>query len=288
MKAMVFAVLLTFAAALAALAQTPGTVKTNPKDGLKYVWIPPGTFMMGCSPGDNQCFDDEKPPHEVIISKGFWMGQTEVTVAAYKRFVAATGRKMPPEPSYDHKPLNPGWGGQAMPMADVTWDEAQAYCRWEGGRLPKEAEWEYAGRGGSTRARYGDLDEIAWYADNSGRQHLDSARILREDLTHYGKCLNENGDGIHDVGLKRANRFRLYDMLGNVAEWVYDWYAPNFYQNSPPEDPFGPMSGEERVQRGASWYVNPWGVRISKRGEYSPDERGSNCGFRCAREVNLP
>ena len=86
----------------------PGMVSVNPKDGLKYVWIPPGTFMMGCSPGDNECTGDEKPAHRVMITKGFWMGQTEVTVAAYKRFAAATRRQMPPEPDYSGRPLNPG------------------------------------------------------------------------------------------------------------------------------------------------------------------------------------
>ena len=74
------------------------TVRENPKDGLKYVWIPPGTFMMGCSPGDSECDNDEKPAHQVTITKGFWMGQTVVTVGAYKRFAGATGRQMPPEP----------------------------------------------------------------------------------------------------------------------------------------------------------------------------------------------
>ena len=79
--------------------ESKGEVRVNPKDGLKYVWIPPGTFMMGCSPGDNECEDDEKPPHQVTITKGFWLGQTEVTVGAYKRFAGATGRQMPPEPN---------------------------------------------------------------------------------------------------------------------------------------------------------------------------------------------
>ena len=78
----------------------PRTVKTSPKDGLKYVWIPAGTFMMGCSPGDSQCAAGERPAHQVTITKGFWMGQTDVTVAAYKRFVAVTGKRMPTEPNY--------------------------------------------------------------------------------------------------------------------------------------------------------------------------------------------
>jgi formylglycine-generating enzyme required for sulfatase activity len=90
-------------------APTPaaGTVKENPKDGLKYVWILPGTFMMGCSPGDSECSRDEKPSHQVTITKGFWMGQTVVTVAAYKRYTAATGQQMPSAPSF-----NSAWGNE--------------------------------------------------------------------------------------------------------------------------------------------------------------------------------
>ncbi len=240
-----------------------GEVRVNPKDGLKYVWIPPGTFMMGCSPGDNECYDFEKPPNQVTITKGYWLGQTEVTVGAYKRFTGATGRQMPPEPNLNGRPLNPGWGDEAMPIVEVTWDDAQAYCRWAGGRLPTEAEWEYAARAGSTGARYGPVDEVAWYSNNSGEK-------------------------THEVGQKRANGFGLYDVLGNVWEWVNDWYDENYYQNSPSKDPAGPTSGKFRVTRGGCWGSSPRYVRVSYRNRFNLGVRSFVGGYRCGGEVFAP
>jgi formylglycine-generating enzyme required for sulfatase activity len=266
-----------------------GEVRVNPIDGLKYVWIPPGTFVMGCSPGDNECYDFEKPPHQVAITGGFWLGQTEVTAGAYKRFAAATGRQMPPVPSIGGRPLNPGWGDEDMPVVDVTWDDAQAYCHWVGGRLPTEAEWEYAARAGSTAARYGDLREIAWYADNSGRQPLDSQTIWKkQNQANYEKRLDENGDAMHEAGQKRANGLGLYDMLGNVWEWVNDWWDEGYYQNGPAQDPTGPASGTERVLRGGSWAAHPTDIRVSLRSRRVPGDRDFDLGFRCGGEMHIP
>jgi formylglycine-generating enzyme required for sulfatase activity len=232
--------------------------RVNPKDGLKYVWIAPGTFMMGCSPGDNECWDDEKPAHQVTITRGFWIGQTPVTAGAYKRFAGATGRQMPKPPKF-----NKGWANENMPIVMVDWNDAQAYCGWMGGRLPTEAEWEYAARGGSREARYGNLNNIAWYSDNSG-------------------------DGTRDVGQKRANGFGLYDILGNVWEWVSDWEDDHYYQNSPSQDPQGPGSGQWRVQRGGSWGNFPRFVRVSVRLSYDPGGRIDVFGFRCGGEAGNP
>jgi formylglycine-generating enzyme required for sulfatase activity len=146
----------------------PGTVRVNPQDGLNYVWIPPGTYTMGCSPGDAECVDSEKPSHSVTISKGFWMGQTEATVDAYKRFAQLTKRVMPSGPRWDRK-----WKQDNLPMVNVTWDDARSYCTWAGGRPPTEAEWEYAARAGTqTKYYFGNdaalLSDYAWYDSNSG------------------------------------------------------------------------------------------------------------------------
>jgi formylglycine-generating enzyme required for sulfatase activity len=241
-----------------ALDKTTLTVRENPRDGLKYVWIPSGDFMMGCSPGDSECNPEERPAHQVTITKGFWMGQTVVTVGAYKRFAGTTGRQMPAAPDF-----NTGWVNENMPIVSVTWEDAQAYCGWLGGRLPTEAEWEYAARGGSTEGRYGNLDEIAWYNQNSGGQ-------------------------MHEVAQKRANGFGLYDMLGNVWEWVNDCYDWNYYRNSPSQDPSGPASGQLRVLRGGSWLSFPRSVRVSDRDRGLPGGRDNGLGFRCGGEVFAP
>ena len=237
----------------------PGTVQENRNDGLKYVWIPPGAFMMGCSTGDNECRDNEKPAHHVSITKGFWIGQTVVTVGAYKRFAVETGRQMPYAPN-----SKSGWANDTMPVGNVNWNDAHDYCTWAGARLPTEAEWEYAARGGSTDARYAPLDEVAWYRANSGGR-------------------------VHPVGERRPNGFGLYDVLGNVWEWVNDW-DENYYQNTPCQDGsgLGLTTGQERGLRGGSWGDDPGFVRVSERLAVPPDLRGGNTGFRCGGEVSAP
>lgn len=262
-----------------------GPTRENPKEGLRYVWISPGKFMMGCSPGDDQCEAAERPAHQVTITKGFWMGQTEVTIAAYKRFAAEAGKQMPAEPVSSGKQLNPGWRDDGMPIVDVTWLEAQSYCGWAGGRLPTEAEWEYTARAGNTLAHYGNLDEVAWYADNSGNQHLDSSAIANDGQVAYMKRLNENGNDMHHVGLKQANAFGLFDMLGNAWEWVNDWYGRTYYEDSPSRDPTGPAREEMRVMRGGSWSDLPWHVRVSGRTGVFAAYSDNNLGFRCAGDV---
>ncbi|MBI4164098.1 MAG: SUMF1/EgtB/PvdO family nonheme iron enzyme [Acidobacteria bacterium] len=277
---------LTLRTPLLPLAPSPGLARMNAIDGLQYVWIPPGTFMMGCSPGEApQCLPDEKPSHRVTISRAFWLGQSEVTVAAYKRFVAANGIRMPDEPTFGDSRLNPGWANELMPMVNVSREDAEKYCTWAGGRLPTEAEWEYAARAGTTEGRYGMVGEIAWYANNSGRAVLDSELIWKQEQNKFSDRLSANGNTFHPVMQKKPNAYSLYDILGNVWEWVSDWYEEKYYSSSPELDPRGPASGEFGVQRGGSWFTGPRVSRAAPRYKTLPLTRGYALGIRCARDA---
>ncbi len=214
--------------------------KVNAKDGLSYIWIPPGTFRMGCSPEDAECTVGERPQHEVTISKGFWMGKTEVTQEAWQRVMHAN-------PS-DFK-------GPALPVENVSWGEARSYCEATDMRLPTEAEWEYAARGLTRESRYGKIDAVAWYKGNS------------ENRTH-------------EVAAKQANLYGLDDMLGNVFEWVADWY--DRYTPARETDPKGPATGQFRALRGGSWTRDPSYARASYRHRVEPDGRYGDVGVRCA------
>jgi formylglycine-generating enzyme required for sulfatase activity len=232
-----------------------GQSRRNPKDGQTYVSIPAGSFRMGCSDGDKECYEDERPAHSIQITKSFWMAQTEVTVGAFRKFADEKGVAVPP----DQK-------GNKHPVQAVLWDEANGYCAWAGGRLPTEAEWEYAARGGTAGIRYGDLNGIAWTSANSNHQ-------------------------LHEVGRKQPNAFKLYDMLGNAWEWTADWYGAKYYEQSPAADPQGPPVGDSltmkgvemptRVIRGGAWIGFPGVARASYRYWFIPTLRVANIGFRC-------
>jgi formylglycine-generating enzyme required for sulfatase activity len=233
----------------------PGELQTNPQDGLRYAWIPAGSFQMGCSSSDIECTDQEKPAHPVTITRGFWLGQTPVTVGAYKRFSEATGRKSTLPPAV------PGINqDENYPVVNVTWQEATQYCTWSGCRLPTEAEWEYAARAGSIGERPGDLYQIAWFAGNSMGQP-------------------------HPVATREPNPWGLFDMLGNEWEWCADWFAADWYQKREAKDPAGPPAGEYRALRGGAWDSAARNVRVSYRVRLQPTDRVRSMGFRCVRET---
>jgi sulfatase modifying factor 1 len=242
-----------------------GDTWVNPKDGLTYVWIPAGSFEMGAVPGDSDAYDEEKPRHPVEISKGFWLCRTEVTVKAYEKFCAATGRAMPEPPDF-----NPNWRYKDHPIVNVNWDDAVAYCQWAGGRLPTEAEWEYAARAGT--------ETVYWWGNTyrQGMANCDEKYVKVPGGVYLAKTT--------PVGHYPANAWGLYDMLGNVYEWCADWYDKKYYASSPATDPKGPERGDGRVRRGGSWCSFPTSLRVSYRNAVSPSSRDHRFGFRCVRD----
>lgn len=218
-----------------------GEVKVNPVDQQRYVWIPPGKYRAGCSVGDKECGEDEYP-RNITLTKGFWFGETEVTQAAYDRLG-------------DYNPSF--FVGPTLPVENVTWDEANAFCTKIGGRLPTEWEWEYAARAGGTTARYGKLDDIAWYYDNSKFS-------------------------THPVKQKAPNAFGLYDTLGNVVEWTYTYHTVQHNQEE--INPQGPSWAEYKTLRGSGWWDEAELTRVSYRRWFNTFDFDYNIGFRCVSE----
>ncbi|MDO8587174.1 MAG: formylglycine-generating enzyme family protein [Armatimonadota bacterium] len=223
----------TFAAKAAA---SKSATKINPKDGSVMITIPAGKFIMGSNHEP-----DEKPVHTVYLDT-YQIGKCEVTIAQYRKFCKATGYEMPDAPSW-------GWK-HGHPIVNVTWNDAAAYCKWAGGRLPTEAEWEKAAAGTDGRTYpWGD----AW--DNNKCANV------------YLNLTSTQPVGSYPAG---ASAYGCMDMAGNVWEWCADVYAKDYYKASPSRNPRGPSRGGYRVMRGGSWDSDSGGVI------------GVNCGGRCA------
>jgi formylglycine-generating enzyme required for sulfatase activity len=214
------------------------------ENGIVFVRICPGAFTMGSAANDPQAGSDEKPAHQVTLSE-FWIGKTEITNEQYRRYRS------------DHQ------GEDSLPATHVSWEDAEAACRHFGGRLPTEAEWEYAARAGSQTAwSFGDdekrLGEYAWYDKSSD-------------------------DTSHPVGMKKPNAWGLYDMHGNVEEWLADWFGP--YPSVSQSDPAGPTTGTSRVLRGGEFRNPPGDLRSARRSGGGLVNRVRYTGFRCARSL---
>jgi formylglycine-generating enzyme required for sulfatase activity len=221
---------------------------TQEQKPLAFVPIPAGRFIMGSTSAEAS--NDEQPLHEVEISQSFEIGQYEVTQHQWEAVMG-------------HNPSR--FTGENRPVEMVSWEDVVAFLgtlnQREDGytyRLPTEAEWEYACRAGTTEDRYGDLEAVAWYAQNAGQE-------------------------THPVGEKQANPWGLYDCLGNVREWVADWYSSSTYHESPSVDPTGPATGYSRVLRGGSWSFDPSFVRAAYRSLNEPSVRDGDIGVRVVR-----
>lgn len=259
----------------------PGQIRENSRDGLAYVWIPAGSFVMGCSPGDSDCYGNENPPHQVEMTHGFWIGQTEVTVAAWKRFSESARRDLPVEPTFYGRSLNPGWADSRQPIVNLSWDQAQDFCVWANGRLPTEAEWEYAARADHAGPAGADVANFAWFGDNSGELPVNAAELWE---TRAWPKMAENNNRLHPVGQKRANYWNLYDMLGNAAEWTSDCYSI-WRDTGSVRDPENTVPNERgfHVLRGGTWYNDIKAVRVSFRSmpKKMAGVQGNYYGVRC-------
>ena len=299
--------------------------------GMPFVLVPAGEFMMGSDESPESLaktwpsyerkrftdLDDEAPVHRVRITKPFYLGQTEVTVGQFRRFLEASGYV--PEsvadgtgaygynPAYDpattargdafegrnptYSWRNPGFPqGDDHPVVNVTWNDAVAMAGWlsrsEGHvyRLPTEAEWEYAARAG-TRTRYASGDDP--------ESLLKVANVFDADAAPNWKKWEGQALAGHDghaftapVGSYAPNAFGLYDMHGKAWEWTADWHDDHYYANSPVDDPKGPATGDVRVRRGGSWHTWSFYARSSFRNWNTPTTRYTLVGMRLVREAD--
>ncbi len=256
-------------------------IKEEPKktitiaDGvsLTMIRVEPGSFRMGSENG----FSEEKPVHQVTLTKPYYLGETEVTQAQWR---AVMGNN----PSY--------FQGDDRPVENVSWNEAMAFCQklndegkaprgWKF-TLPTEAQWEFAARGGNRSRGYtysgsNDVDDVAWYYGNSGRERLDDLNVVATEA--YDK-LQSNACQTHAVRQKGANELGFYDMSGNVLEWCLDWDGS--YSSGAVTDPQGPDNGSFRVLRGGGWSDDARYCRSAYRDSLGPGGRISYLGFRLA------
>jgi formylglycine-generating enzyme required for sulfatase activity len=218
--------------------------------GMQFISVAAGEYLMGCSAGDRDCAENEKPPHRVRIANGFEIGQYEVRQSEWEAVMLN----------------NPSsFKAADRPVETVSWNDTQEFLRILNEhqntyryRLPLEAEWEYAARAGTVSAPK-PLEILAWYVYNADGE-------------------------THAVGLKQPNAMGIHDMQGNVAEWVQDW-AGEKYPSTPQFNPTGPTTGAFRVIRGGSWSDAPRYLRLSYRGDMNdPNYKSNRIGFRCVRE----
>jgi formylglycine-generating enzyme required for sulfatase activity len=281
----------------------------------EMVFVEGGTFKMGDEFGD--LWDSCRPVHSVTLSYDYWLGKYEVTFDEYDRYCEETGTSNANDRRVEWDAKEEKWiwgknmGRGKRPVINVNWSKAIKYCNWlsekeglkvayddegnllnkngnrtdditkvEGYRLPTEAEWEYAARGGKENKGYqysgsNNLDEVGWYEQNCGTKG------------YSGSWKNEYVETLdmqtHEVGTKKPNELGIYDMSGNVWEWCQDWYDDSYYGESPSNDPVNLNNASRRVSRGGSWGSGASRCRVAYRDFYGPSSSFSYLGFRVAR-----
>ena len=263
------------------------------------VRVAAGEFRMGAASTAGG-LPDEQPERSVFLD-AFYIDRFEVTNDAYFQFVSSTGHRVPENlnPAATlWKDRTPQPGIERHPVVNVSWTDADAYCRWVGKRLPTEAEWEKAARGTDAR-RYpwGNQWEISLANSASywaGRTvEFNSAADwesfwIKGEGSQIAKEKGLNGEVLTmPVGSfpAAASAYGLLDMAGNVAEWVQDWYNPNYYPSAPLTNPAGPERGAIKSMRGGSWLKPAVSLRTTDRDWGTMDSRPSGTGFRCAQDA---
>ncbi len=257
----------------AGVKMTPTVYVRQAIKGVSLVWVPAGCFMMGST--DQQVYDasnqakkiygdsnvspswftHEQPRHKVCITHGFWIGEFDITNAQFNTYVKAVGAVHQVDNACQRGSSDPD-----QPVVCVSWNDAVAYAKWLGGRLPTEAEWEYA------------------------------ARSPKSLIYPWGNTFDQSKANTFEGGVGRTTDVGSYpagaswvgaqDMAGNVWQWVADWYSDGYYQNSPQNDPTGPSRGQFRVLRGGSWYHPDFNARAANSAYNNPDSRTERDGFR--------
>jgi len=222
------------------------------------VFVAAGEFWMGCNDRvDQECQEDEKPFHKVYLD-AYYIDKFEVTQGEYSECVRAGKRKSGCQDNSKYD----GFTGERQPVVGVTWDQAKSYCEWAGKHLPTEAQWEKAARG------------------TDGRKYPWGNQTISCSLANYSDC--KKGKTVEVGGYASgASPYGALDMMGNVWEWVADWYDKEYYSSSPERNPTGASSGTYRVLRGGSWFSNARFARASYRYFYGPTYQYGGIGFRC-------
>jgi formylglycine-generating enzyme required for sulfatase activity len=261
------------------LALTSGAWGTPPKKGVPssysgMVLIPQGAFEMGSRrslreldpvaifQADRHMLGPEDPAHEVILD-AYYIDLHEAANSDYKKYLEATGSKALPRYWDD-----PNFNQPTQPVVGTTWKEAQAFCQWNNKRLPTEAQWEKAARG-KRPVKY------PW-----GNEEPDKTRLNFN--SHIGKTAPV---GSYPTG---KSDYGVFDLSGNVAEWVQDWHFPEYYLFSPKENPPGPEKGHYKIIRGGNWKNKAEDVRLTYRNATVPKARSKTVGFRCAADAPKP
>ena len=245
-----------------AVARTDDSPELTARDGAPMALVPAGEFWMGLSEGEG--LDDEQPRHKIHLD-AYYIDKYEITVERYARFLESTGWQ---------KPLN--WSmvkfpdHASRPVIGVNWIDADAYCRISGRRLPTEAEWEKAARGVAEQ-------RFPW---GGKRPHA--------SIALFGQMTKFSYDILKPVGSypEGVGPYGAFDLAGNVAEWVQDWYDGEYYRESPEKNPPGPRNGRYKMVRGGSWSDMPvYLMAASRTSKLPPDTRNAFIGFRCAQSA---